>query len=500
MITVSEMRALEINSLAFGVPTLLLMENAGRSVKDAIVESLGTVKGKRVAVFVGHGGKGGDGLVAARHLAIEGADVTVYLLGENKHEDAIVNLNAIMDMDYSVKVIEVKDVSQLEPIEADVLIDAMLGTGVRGKVREPFATAIQVFNRSKGFKVSIDVPSGTDPDTGEVLGVTVIPDLVVTFHELKKGLVGKPYKVKVYNIGIPPEASIYVGPGDLIVKLPQRKPQSKKGDNGRLLVIGGSETFHGAPTLAALAAMKAGNDLVYLAAPEETAKTIASFSPDLITVKLSGKNLNPGNVSELLPWIERANAVVLGPGMGLKDETVEFSKEIVDLLIERRKPTVLDADALKANKGRRLSPNFVITPHAGEFRIFFSVELDKDVRKRIDQVVSAARQCGCVVLAKGYVDVISDGERFKLNKTGNPGMTVGGTGDTLAGLVGSFLAMRLSPFDAAALGGLVNGLAGSLAYSEMGPHFTASDLIARIPQAMNDPINAFKKKPYVRVL
>ncbi|MCQ4344352.1 MAG: NAD(P)H-hydrate epimerase, partial [Sulfolobales archaeon] len=237
MITVSEMRALEINSEALGVPTRLLMENAGRSVKDAIIEVLGTVSGKEVVVFVGHGGKGGDGLVSARHLAGEGARVSVFLLGEIKHTDALANLDVISEMDYSVKLIEVKDPSQLTPLNADVLIDAMLGTGVKGKVREPFRTAIEVFNKSKGFKVSIDVPSGIDPDTGEELGLSVRPDLVVTFHDLKPGLVNRPFMTKVAKIGIPPEAEVYVGPGDLMVSMRPRRPQSKKGDYGRLLII-----------------------------------------------------------------------------------------------------------------------------------------------------------------------------------------------------------------------------------------------------------------------
>ncbi|MCG2871598.1 MAG: NAD(P)H-hydrate dehydratase [Sulfolobales archaeon] len=500
MITVSEMRALEINSEALGVPTRLLMENAGRSVKDAVIEVLGTVSGKEVIVFVGHGGKGGDGLVSARHLAGEGARVSVFLLGEIKHADALANLDAINEMDYSVKLIEVKDPSQLTPLNADVLIDAMLGTGVKAKVREPFRTAIEVFNESKGFKVSIDVPSGIDPDTGEELGVSVQPDLVVTFHDLKPGLVNKPFKAKVAKIGIPPEAEVYVGPGDLMVSMRPRRPQSKKGDYGRLLIIGGSETFYGAPTLAAMSAMRASVDLVYVAAPEETAKTIASYSPDLITIKLKGRNLNPDNVKELVPWIERANAVVLGPGMGMSDETVQFSQEIVNLLLGLNKPVVLDADALKANKGRRLSKSFVITPHAGEFAIYFGSQLSMDVKERIGQVIEGSKKCDCVVLAKGYVDVIADGSRFKLNKTGNPGMTVGGTGDTLAGLVGAFLAMGLEPYKAAYLGAFVNGLAGSLAYAELGPHITASDLVYRIPQVMNDPLNSFKKKTYKRIL
>ena len=497
MIDTKRMRALEINSEAFGVPTLLLMENAGRSVKDEI---LARVKPRDAVIFVGHGGKGGDGLVTARHLAGEGVKVKAIILGENKHQDAVFNYNAILDMDYSVEIQEIKDVSELTPVQADVLVDAMLGTGFRGKPREPFATAIRVFNESKGYKVSIDVPSGIDSDTGEAPGEYVKPDLVVTFHDIKKGLLKHNFNVVVKKIGIPPEAEIYVGPGDVIVNIKKRDFNSKKGDNGRVLVIGGSYTFTGAPTLAALAALRTGADLVYVAAPEETAKIIAGYSPDLITIKLSGKNISPKNFEELKPWIDRADVVIIGPGMGLEEETVEASKIIVNYLKEKNKPAVIDADALKAISGFTLYPNAVITPHAGEFKIFFKEEAEKDIRKRIDQVKEKAKVCNCTVLLKGYVDVISNGEEFRLNKTGNPGMTVGGTGDTLTGIVGTLLAQKLRPIDAAAIGVFVNSLAGTLAYSELGPHLTPTDILNKIPVVLNNPIEAFKKKVYKRVI
>jgi len=497
MIDTKRMRAIEINSEAFGVPTLLLMENAGRSVKDEI---LARIKPKDAVVFVGHGGKGGDGLVTARHLAGEGVKVKVLVLGENKHKDAIFNYNAILDMDYSVEVKEIKDISELAPVQADVLIDAMLGTGFRGKPREPFATAIKVFNESKGYKVSIDVPSGIDADTGEAPGDYVKPDLVVTFHDMKKGLLNHNFNVVVKKIGIPPEAEVYVGPGDVIVNVRKRDFKSKKGDNGRVLVIGGSYTFTGAPTLSALAALRTGADLVYVAAPEETAKIIAGYSPDLITIKLSGKNISPENFDELKPWIDRADAVIIGPGMGLDEKTVEASKIIVNYLKEKNKPAVIDADALKAISGFMLYPNAVITPHAGEFKIFFKEEPERDIRKRIEQVKEKAKICNCTVLLKGYVDIISNGEDFRLNKTGNPGMTVGGTGDTLTGVVGTLLAQKLSPIDAASIGVFINSLAGTLAYSELGPHLTPTDILNKIPVVLNDPIEAFKKKVYKRVI
>ncbi|BCU69225.1 NAD(P)H-hydrate dehydratase [Stygiolobus caldivivus] len=499
MISTKKMKALEINSEALGVPTLLLMENAGRSVRDEIIKRFNP-EGLKVKVFVGHGGKGGDGLVAARHLAGDGADVEVFLLGENKHRDAILNLNAIEEMDYSIKVTEIKDVFQLSPVEGDVLIDAMLGTGFSGKPREPFATAIKVFNNSKGFKVSIDVPSGIDSDSGEAPSEYVNPDLIVTFHDMKLGLRNFVEKTAIKKIGIPKEAEIYVGPGDVVVNIRKRDFKAKKGDNGRVLVIGGSYTFSGAPTLSALASLRTGADLVYVASPEETARIIAGFSPNLITIKLKGRNISPESLEELKPWISRADVVVVGPGMGMEPETVEASKLIVNYLKSTNKPAVIDADALKANAGIGLYPNAVITPHIGEFKIFFGEQVKESIKERVKQVVEASRKCNCVVLMKGYIDIISNGTEFRLNKTGNPGLAVGGTGDTLTGIVATFMAQKIDPFTAAYIGVFVNSLAGSLAYRKLGEHIVATDIVKHIPEVLNNPVEAFRNKVYKRII
>ncbi|NON61453.1 NAD(P)H-hydrate dehydratase [Acidianus sp. RZ1] len=499
MITTKKMRILEINSEALGVPTLLLMENAGRSVRDEIIRKI-DVNGKNVVIFVGHGGKGGDGLVAGRHLAGDGAKVTVLLLGENKHKDALLNLESTLEMDYSIILKEIKDIEDLQPIKSDVLIDAMLGTGFRGKPREPFRTAIKVFNQSLGFKVSIDVPSGMDSDTGETPGESVIPDLVVTFHDMKKGLQESRLNVVVKSIGIPKEAEIYVGPGDVLMNIKPRDMKSKKGSGGRVLVIGGSKTFSGAPSLSGMAALRSGADLVYVAAPGSTAYTIASYSPDLIAIKLTGDNLNPSNLDELRAWIDKADSIVIGPGAGLAEETIEASKKIVNYILDKGKPAVIDADSLKSIKGFTLKENVVVTPHAGEFKIFFGEEVNSEPMERIQQVMRLAKKCGCTVLLKGYFDVISDGNTFKLNKTGNPGMTVGGTGDTLTGIVAALLAEGVPAFDAASIGSFINGLAGSVVYAEKDNHITSTDLIEEIPKVMIDPLELFKKKVYKKVL
>ncbi|GAF92613.1 unnamed protein product, partial [marine sediment metagenome] len=208
-----------------------------------------------------------------------------------------------------------------------------------------------------------------------------------------------------------------------------------------LLVIGGSNVFSGAPALAAMAALRTGVDLVSVAAPEKTATAISSMSPALITIKLKGKHLNSSNLPALKEHLESATAVVLGPGLGLHSETKEATKEIIEQLEEKGTPLLLDADGLKAfaEFKRKVELPVVLTPHAREYEILTGNKLPNDLRKRAEKIQKRARKLGATILLKGHVDVISNGMDVKFNFTGNPGMTVGGTGDVLSGVVGGFV-------------------------------------------------------------
>lgn len=273
----------------------------------------------------------------------------------------------------------------------------------------------------------------------------------------------------------------YVSRGMVRRVLPRRRPDSHKGENGRVLVVGGSSRYVGAPALAALSALRSGVDLATVASPRETARIINTFSPDLITVKLPCEDLVPEALPHLLPELERCEALIVGPGLGGREET---RKAVLSLLeeVERKHPSLpvlLDADALRAV--RRLQ-RMVLTPHAGEFRTVTGREAPGGLEERARVVAEEARKLGCVILLKGRVDVISSaGGEVLLNRTGNPGMTVGGTGDVLSGVVGGLMAQGLAPFEAAWAGAYVNGLAGDLCLKEKGYGFTASDLIGKLP-------------------
>ena len=497
-ITSSEMRALEVNAQYFGVNLLQLMENAGRSVAQEIISRF--QKNKKAVVFCGLGGNGGDGFVAARHLLAADFEVTVVLMGRSRdinHEATLSNWVILQSLQDKVDLLEVTDSSLIPKVNAGIVIDALLGTGTKGKLKAPITQAVNYINSLSSFKIAVDVPTGIDSDTGEVLGSAVRADLTITFHKEKPGLEkAKKYvgDLVVADIGLPQEMERFAGPGDVYFATKPRSPTSHKGDFGRVLVIGGSEVYSGAPTLVSLAAMRTGVDIVYLAAPAKTALAISSMSPDLITIKLEGNNLNPANIETLKPYLAMVDAVIMGPGLGLSPETAKFVKACIDEVEKAKKPLLLDADALKAfaKFKRPLKVPLVLTPHAGEYNILTGEVLPENQEERILAIQKTAKKLNAVVLVKGKVDLICNAERAKLNFTGNAGMTVGGTGDVLSGIVGGLMALKVEAFEAAVAGAFVNGAAGDLVANEIGFHMVATDIIEWIPPVFEDPMGHLK--------
>jgi hydroxyethylthiazole kinase-like uncharacterized protein yjeF len=495
-ITSREMKAIEVNAQYFGISRLQLMENAGRAVAQEIASQFKT--NSSVRIFCGLGGNGGDGFVAARHLSASGFKVEVIVAGKVKDisdETALQNWNALQMLTSEVSIREVYDSALVEnESKVEVIVDALLGIGTKGALRPPFGQMVKAINSSKAFCVAVDVPTGVDSDTGQVLSDAVKADLTVTFYKTKSGFgaAGKYCgEILVRDIGLPWELENYAGPGDVLKVAKSRSSQSHKGDFGRLLVIGGSETYSGAPTLVALGAQRTGVDLVYIATPENTAYSISSMSPDLITVKLEGTHLNPDNVKTLKPYIDGADTVAIGPGLGLHPETVKAVKLVLELAEKAGKPVLLDADGLKAfaEFKRPLTSPLVLTPHAGEYAKLTGKQPSIDLPKRTTEVDKTSADLNSVILLKGAVDVISNGKKHKLNFTGNPGMTVGGTGDVLSGIVAAFLAQHVDPFESAVAGAFINGAAGDFVYQEKGYHMTASDLIQWIPIVIDDPLS-----------
>jgi NAD(P)H-hydrate epimerase len=499
VITTREMRTLEMNAEYFGVSRLQLMENAGRSVASEISARFPSKK-TRIAVFCGLGGNGGDGFVTTRHLLSLGYRTKVLVAGKTadiSHEASRKNWIALLPLRNSLIVHEVTDSSQVSDIKADVIIDALLGIGLKGPPRQPVLQMIKTINRLQAFRLSVDTPTGLDADSGELLGETVKANLTITFHKPKPGLLrAKEYvgELLVKDVGLPKTFEKLAGPGDVSLVVKPRPIESHKGDFGKLLVVGGSETYSGAPALVALAALRTGVDLTYIAAPEKTAYAISSMTPNVITIKLRGTHLNLDNVSQIKRYLEKDTVAVIGPGIGLHQETKRAVEEIVVAAEEIGTPMVLDADGLKAfaEFKRPLQTRLVLTPHAGEYTILTGKELPSSVDEKAESVKKTAAKLNAVILLKGNIDIISDGKNVKLNLTGNPGMTVGGTGDVLSGVVGGFMAQQTDIFEAAVAGAFINGAAGDLVKKEKGYHMVPTDMLDWIPKVIDNPMAHLK--------
>jgi NAD(P)H-hydrate epimerase len=475
MISTDRMAAVDRNAAALGVPRKQLMESSGNAIAREVRRLAGDDDG--VAVVAGRGNNGGDALVATRFL--DDMEVTVHLLGrpESIRTDiARENWAALREAEYDTHV--VRDSRALDLGSPGLVIDALLGTGIAGAPREPEASAIEAINDSGATVLSVDVPSGIDGDTGEAAGVAVDAERVVTFHDEKPGLGSLGAEVAVADIGIPEAAERFVGPGDLLAL--GRDPGSHKGDHGRILVIGGGP-YAGAPALSGQAALRAGADLAYVAVPDAVADTVQGYAEDLIVERYEGERLRPTQVDFLLDRASERDVVLVGPGLGDAPETLDAVREFLGSYGGR---AVVDADALAVVPDVSTDATLVCTPHGGEL-----VEMggpgETDPRDRAGAVEAFAADLGCTLLVKGSRDVISDGETTRMNRTGNAGMTVGGTGDVLAGVTGALLATN-EPLQAAAIAAYANGRAGDLVLEERDSGLLASDLLDRLPEAMRD--------------
>lgn len=497
MIEWNEVKVLDINSEFYRTKTSELMENAGKSVANFVINNF---RIKNILVICGTGNNGGDGFVAARYLSRK-FKVVVFLVGHVEEIKTVISKRNFNKL----KHVELYDIDSLNKIdkllhESELIIDAMLGVGLVGELKEPYKTIVEKINSLKDKTViSVDVPTGFGGS------LAVKPNYTVTFHDKKKGMSKKNSgKIVVVDIGIPKKAIDYIGPGELIVYYPRPKKDSHKGENGRLLVIGGGP-YYGAPALSSFAAQRTGVDLVYIATPKKVARAITSYSPLLIKplrlskeiAKLSPtlivkelsdeEKLVPEDLEKISRLSEKADAILIGPGLGDDIDTQNAIEDILRLCKEKKKPMVIDADAIKvAGRNHALVKNSktVVTPHSGEFKELTGIVLPKDLEEKKKHVKIWAKKLGITIALKGPIDIISDGSIVKLNDIHNEAMTVGGTGDVLAGVIGALLSKGVEPFNAARIGMFINGSAGNLAYKKRSYGLIATDLIDEIPNVL----------------
>ena len=465
------MMVTDANCEYLGLSRLCLMEAAGKSLGEEVAKIAVFTFSKpvKVLMFTGSGGNGGDAFVAARYLLNRGYDVDIFMLKENIHsKEAKINYEILKNMKPRLSRLTVHSLKTLEDInncnideDESIIVDGILGTGIKGSLQENIKRAIEIINESKGLKISIDVPSGMDPLTGEIADIAVVPDYTISFHKIKTGVRDADEEtvggLVTADIGIPLEAEYFISYGDFL-RLKKRDNSSHKGNNGSILIVGGSADYHGAPAIAGMAGFGAGSDLVYIATPESAATAVKSASPDLIVKSLKGDYLSLDNVADILELADKVDAVVLGPGSAINDETSKLFNVLVSKI---KKPVVLDADGLKQVDISLIKnkENIVLTPHLAEFNLFFKnnlkLELDSydfsKVNENITSFQQTAKSVKGTVVVKGENDLILSGNKFRINRSGNAGMTVGGTGDALTGIIASLLSQNLNPFDEACL-------------------------------------------------
>lgn len=486
MMPLREVRVLDANAEALGVPVARLVENAGRALARHVQALAAQAPGAGpVVVLAGPGNNGADGLVAARLLAQAGARVDVLLpfpVPDGwKTEHARRAYDALPP---EVRVAPGEAAAEVEAalVGASVIVDALLGAGIEGVLREPYRSWVALLAGCRAPVVAADVPTGFGSDA------TYVPRETVTFHDVKEGMTEAGCgRIHVADVGIPREASLYTGPGEGLL-YPHGRPDQHKGEGGIVLVVGGGP-YTGAPAIAGLAALRAGADLAIVLTPQRAWQVVASYSPNLVVRPLSGDDLDlddPANRVALNAWLAKAHAVVLGPGLGLFPQVQRGVHHVLERVAREGKPCVVDADALTALAARRdlIGARSVLTPHAREFQTLAGRALPVEPLARAEEARAAARELGGTWLVKGPVDVVTDGARVKLNATGDPAMSVGGTGDALAGVVAALLAKGLAPFDAARLGAWMTGRAGEKAATRRSWGLVATDVVDALPEAI----------------
>jgi NAD(P)H-hydrate epimerase len=479
MITAEEMGIIDANTDALGVCRKQLMESSGNAIARVVRELVD--QDTDIAVVCGRGNNGGDAMVAARFL--QQYSVTVYLLGRAENITTSIareNWDALLAADFDTR--ELRDSSAVEFDSPDLIVDAMLGTGATGALRQPERSAAVAMNEMTVPTLSVDVPSGVDADIGPTDGLAVDANHVVTFHDTTPGLGMLDCEVTVANIGIPTAARRFVGNGDLLRV--QRDVTSHKGVNGEVLVIGGGP-YTGAPALTGQAALRAGADLVKVACPEGVAHDVQGFSENLIIEPLTGEQLKPEHIDHLLIKAKQQDTVVLGPGLGENNATLEAVRAFLTAYNGR---AVIDADALQVVPNTDTDATLICTPHQGELQAMGG-ETSDNWEERATLVSGFAEHVGQTLLVKGVYDIITDGTQTRISRTGNAAMTVGGTGDVLAGVTAA-LATSLDPLPAASVAAYVSGRAGDLIVDgnikgpRRGNGLLATDLVEAIPAAM----------------
>lgn len=507
VVTPDEMRAIDRIAIEdLGIPGHVLMENAGRGTFRVIEELAGPVFGLRALVICGRGNNGGDGFVVARYLESRGADVTVYLLAEKRDVggDARTCMEIAERLD--IDIVELTDEGQLGLIEveledAEIVVDAIFGTGFKGDVEGIPGTVIELVNDSDAAIIAIDIPSGVSGADGSAARASVSADATATMCLPKAGLVLYPGRAQsgeiwLVDIGTPPSAihereirTHLVDDYDVLSLLPPTPPDAHKGTCGRVLVIAGSRGMTGAAALTSLAALRAGAGLVTLGIPETLNSILEEKVTEVITRPLPDTGAGTfaaAALDEIRSLLDEVDALALGPGISTHPETAGLVRSLVE---DANLPTVIDADGINNLAGSidliKGRTGLVITPHPGELARLVGTIIPDIQRDRIAAARSTAAELGVALLLKGAPTIVAtpSGDAW-INTTGNPGLASGGTGDVLTGILVGLLARGLAPHEAAIVAAYLHGLAADLVVAETSEEsLIAGDVLDALPDA-----------------
>lgn len=516
LVTSQQMRAIDKAAIeGYGIPGVVLMENAGRAVAQAAAQmASATAPDAHILVVCGRGNNGGDGFVAARHLRNQGrsvydgelsrtVEVCLLVEADELSGDAAVNYNIARQMDLTIK-----ESAQAEELgasleAADLVIDAILGTGISGEVRGVARMAIEAINQANLPVIAVDIPSGVSADTGAILGEAIKAERTLTFGLAKIGhysYPGRKYcgEIEIVDISLPADLvaqqdlpTNLITRAEAVAMLPARWADMHKGDAGRLVIVAGSVGMTGAAALAGLGAARSGAGLVTLAVPASLNDIMEAKCTEVMTLPLpetDQRSLASAAAEQIQQFAAGCEAVALGPGISQVADTAELARNLIARLPQ---PLVIDADGLNACAAdpqilqHRPGPT-IITPHPSELSRLISTPISEIQQDRVGATRRAAADLDCVVVLKGAGTVIAipQGEAW-INSTGNSGMASGGVGDVLTGVIGALLAGGATPLAAAVSGVYYHGLAGDLAAEQKGERgLIASDLLEQLPAAL----------------
>lgn len=489
IVNACEMKEIDRRTIEeIGVLSMVLMERAAYSVFEEIKKRAD--KNSRILIVCGNGNNGADGVALSRMLCLEGYNVTVYEVGNSAHYTD--------DMRTQMKIahkIGVNIVNETNICEYNVIVDAIFGIGLSRDVEGRYKDIIKKINSSDAYKISVDIPSGINSSTAGIMGIAIKADMTVTFGAVKVGNIlypGAEYsgKVIVADIGFPQFVidskagnKRILNDDDIAKKIPPRKKNSNKGTYGKLLVVAGSVNMCGAAYLCAKAAYRMGTGLVRVFTPDENRVIMQTLLPEAVLETYKGEP----DVGRIDKFISESDCIVCGPGMG----TGENTKILVSRVLASGKKTILDADALnQISKDNELNNLFhkdvVITPHVGEFSRLIDVDKDEIKKKPFEYATSYAEKYGitCVLKDARTITACADGSSY-VNVSGNPGMSKGGSGDVLAGVIAALVCQGVQVCDAASVGVAIHGRAGDIAAKKHGEYaMIASELVDSIKEVM----------------